>query len=56
MAALCKALTRSTGTGLSITTVCKNAGTKSLGQDDFFVVCRGAKLLGPIAAVLKPPL
>ena len=39
MAALCKALTKSAGIGLSVTAVCKNAGTKTLGQDDFFVVC-----------------
>ena len=38
MAALCKASTKSTGIGLSITAVCKNAGKKTLGQDDFFVV------------------
>ena len=38
MAALCKAPTRSAGIGLSITVVCKNAGKKTLGQDDFFVV------------------
>ena len=38
MAALCKALTKSAGIGLSITAVCKNAGKKTLGQDDFFVV------------------
>ena len=39
MAALCKALTKSAGIGLSITAVCKNAGKKTLGQDDFSVVC-----------------
>ena len=38
MAALCKALTKSAGIGLSITAVCKNAGKKTLEQDDFFVV------------------
>ena len=38
MAALCKAPTKSAGIGLSITAVCKNAGKKTLGQDDFFVV------------------
>ena len=38
MAALCKALTKSAGIGLSIMAVCKNAGKKTLGQDDFFVV------------------
>ena len=38
MAALCKASTKSAGIGLSITAVCKNAGKKTLGQDDFFVV------------------
>ena len=38
MAALCKAPTKSAGTGLSITMVCKNAGKKTLGQDNFFVV------------------
>ena len=38
MAALCKAPTKSAGIGLSITVVCKNAGKKTLGQDDFFVV------------------
>ena len=38
MAALCKAPTKSAGIGLSIMTVCKNAGKKTLGQDDFFVV------------------
>ena len=29
---------KSTGTGLSITTICKNIRKKTLGQDDFFVV------------------
>ena len=29
---------KSTGTGLSITAVCKNSRKKTLGQDDFFVV------------------
>ena len=38
MATLCKAPTKSAGIGLSITAVCKNAGKKTLGQDDFFVV------------------
>ena len=38
MAALCKAPTKSAGIGLSITAVCKNAGKKTLGQNDFFVV------------------
>ena len=38
MAALCKAPTKSASIGLSITAVCKNAGKKTLGQDDFFVV------------------
>ena len=38
MAALCKALTKSVGIGLSIMAVCKNAGKNTLGQDDFFVV------------------
>ena len=38
MAALCKAPKKSAGIGLSITAVCKNAGKKTLGQDDFFVV------------------
>ena len=38
MAALCKVPTKSAGIGLSITAVCKNAGKKTLGQDDFFVV------------------
>ena len=38
MAALCKAPTKSAGIGLSITAVCKNAGKKTQGQDDFFVV------------------
>ena len=38
MVALCKALTKSAGIGLSITAVCKNAEKKTLGQDDFFVV------------------
>ena len=38
MAALCKALTKSAGIGLSVTAVCKNAGKKTLEQDDFFVV------------------
>ena len=38
MVALCKAPTKSAGIGLPITTVCKNAGKKTLGQDDFFVV------------------
>ena len=38
MAALCKTPTKSAGIGLSITAVCKNAGKKTLGQDDFFVV------------------
>ena len=38
MAALCKAPTKSAGIGLSITAVCKNAGKKTLGHDDFFVV------------------
>ena len=41
MAALCKALTKSVGIGLSIMAVCKNAGKKTLGQDDFFVVKAG---------------
>ena len=41
MAALCKAPTKSVGIGLSIMTVCKNAGKKTLGQDDFFVVHTG---------------
>ena len=36
MAALCKAPTKSAGIGLSITAVCKNAGKKMLGQDNFF--------------------
>ena len=40
MAALCKAPAKSAGIGLSITAVCKNAGKKTLGQDDFFVVPR----------------
>ena len=40
MAALCKAPTKSTGISLSITAVCKNAGKKMLGQDNFFVVPR----------------
>ena len=38
MAALCKAPTKNAGIGLSITAVCKNAGKKTLGHDDFFVV------------------
>ena len=38
MVALCKALAKSTGIGLFITAVCKNARKKTLGQDDFFVV------------------
>ena len=38
MTALCKVPTKSAGIGLSITAVCKNAGKKTLGQDDFFVV------------------
>ena len=38
MAALCKAPTKSAGIGLSITAVCKNAGKKTLGQNNFFVV------------------
>ena len=38
MAALSKAPTKSSGVGLSITAVCKNAGKKTLGQNDFFVV------------------
>ena len=38
MVALCKAPTKSAGIGLPITAVCKNAGKKTLGQDDFFVV------------------
>ena len=38
MVVLCKALTKSAGIGLPITAVCKNAGKKTLGQDDFFVV------------------
>ena len=38
MAALCKAPTKSVGIGLSIMAVCKNAGKKMLGHDDFFVV------------------
>ena len=29
---------KNAGTGLSITAVRKNAGKKTLGQDDFFVV------------------
>ena len=41
MVALCKAPTKSAGIGLSITAVCKNAGKKTLGQDDFFVVGGG---------------
>ena len=48
MAGLCKAPTKSAGIGLSITTVCKNAGKKMLGQGDFFVVGfkkRGISLL-----------
>ena len=32
------AFSKSAATGLSITAVCKNAGKKTLGQDDFFVV------------------
>ena len=40
MAALCKALAKSVGIGLSITAVCKNVGEKTLGHDDFFVVKR----------------
>ena len=35
---LCKALTKSACISLSITAVCKNAGKKTLGRDDFFVV------------------
>ena len=46
MVALCKAPTKSAGIGLPITAVCKNAGKKTLGQDDFFVVCRSDLLLG----------
>ena len=38
MAVLCKASTKSAGIGLSIPAVCKNAGKKTMGQDDFFVV------------------
>ena len=38
MVALCKAPTKNASIGLSITAVCKNAGKKTLGQDDFFVV------------------
>ena len=38
MVALYKALAKSAGIGLSITAVYKNAGKKTLGQDDFFVV------------------
>ena len=38
MVALCKASTKSAGIGLPITAVCNNAGKKTLGQDDFFVV------------------
>ena len=38
MVSLCKAPTKSAGIGLPITAVCKNAGKKTLGQDDFFVV------------------
>ena len=38
MGALCKALTKSAGIGLSITAVCKNAEKKTLGHDDFFVM------------------
>ena len=41
MVALCKAPTKSAGIGLPITAVCKNAGKKTLGQDDFFVVLSG---------------
>ena len=44
MAALCKAPTKSAGIGLSITAVCKNAGKKTLGQDDFFVVITNSRL------------
>ena len=40
MVALCKVPTKSAGIGLSITAVCKNAGKKTLGQDDFFVVIK----------------
>ena len=45
MAGLCKAPTKSAGIGLSITAVCKNAGKKMLGQDDFFVVASFLNLL-----------
>ena len=34
------AFSKSAATGLSITAVCKNAGKKTPGQDDFFVVRR----------------
>ena len=48
MAALCKAPTKSAGIGLSITAVCKNAGKKTLGQDDFFVVKKEKKKSSPL--------
>ena len=35
------AFSKSAATGLSITAVCKNAGKKTPGQDDFFVVSPG---------------
>ena len=38
MAVFCKAPAKSAGIGLSITAVCKNAGKKTLEQDNFFVV------------------
>ena len=34
------AFSKSAATGLSITAVCKNAGKKTPGQDDFFVVSK----------------
>ena len=37
------AFSKSAATGLSITAVCKNAGKKTPGQDDFFVVKVGEK-------------
>ena len=45
MAVLCEATTKSAGIGLSITTVCKNTGKKTLGQGDFFVVLTTYKFI-----------
>ena len=56
MVALCKAPTKSAGIGLPITAVCKNAGKKTLGQDDFFVVIMEYSFLLQIPARFKATL